>query len=184
VQRTAAAVLALLVAALPGHTQQPNVAGTAGAGVGKLLSDVKSETSLLRSDVWTLDFFVSGAAPQAYAGPERVYMERLATIRGQAARLSAARQNAGRWQQLTIDRIVPLMLEFASSAAAAITVVRTSQNQSGSVDLAKYLKAQSDLADELYRLISAWVDYGRTRQELDQSEAKIEAAGASAIPQQ
>lgn len=183
--RIAAAVLAFLLVPPLAHPQQPNRAAAAETDVETLLSDARSQASLLRSDISTLDFLVApGGVAQERTAVLQLYREHVTKLRDQATRLSAARQNASRWQRVAIDRIIPLMQEFASSAETAIAVVRTPQDRSGSPEFRKYIKAQSDLGDEFYRLISAWVDYSKTREDLDQAAAKIEGTRTPQNPSQ
>jgi len=108
-----------------------------------------------------------------------LYSERTAALRIQALRLEAMRQYGSRWQQIAVDRIIPVMNELASSAETAINATKTNQTRLSSTEYREYLKLNSDLAEELSTLIAAWVDYAKTREDLDRSAEKIGAPSGS-----
>jgi len=179
--RAFVAVVATLLASLATWPLALNPSeGPGSSQVGQLLSDTKSLVSLLKSDISTLDFFaLSGGGWQTHAVMLNLYSERTAALRSQALRLEAMRQNGSRWQQIAVDRIIPVMNELASSAETAINATKTNQPRLSSTEYREYLKLNSDLAEELSTLIAAWVDYAKTREDLDRSAEKIGAPPGS-----
>jgi hypothetical protein len=172
----ATAVLALM-------TNQPQIAApeTGDASrIADLLSDAENQASLLKSDLGTLSFFASSETGwQSHVGIVSAYKEHIGALRSQAAKLDAARRDASRWQQTTIDRIVPLLQEFAASAEAAIGALDKNPASLNNSDYKQYVKLNADLAGEFSSLIGTWMNYGRTREELGQVAGKI---GAPAAP--
>jgi hypothetical protein len=149
------AFLAVVPASLAGQPQQP-------PQVEQLLNDTKSLVSLLKSDIATLGFFVSESASSTNAAMLNLYAERIKSLRALAGKLEAARKDGSHAQQTALDRIVPVMKEFASSADTALAAAK----QSPAVQ-EQYFKLNSDLAEELCSVISAWVDYAKTKDDLD-----------------
>jgi hypothetical protein len=167
IRRTSAAALPILV--LLAVSASPADASATPA-VTQLLADAKSQASLLKSDLETLDFFASASGTQGRSGMAGVYSDRIAALRNQAGRLTDARKDASHWQQVTIDRVVPLLQELASRGEAATRAA------AGSKPSPEYLRATSSLARALYLLISASIDYGNAMEELDRVTQTGEAA--------
>lgn len=136
--------------------------------IAQLLADADSQAMLLKSDLSTLDFMASSATPgQSYAQVIGAYRQHIATLRNQAATLETQRKNAPEWQQTTIDRVVPLLREFAASATAAMDAIGTHTG-----DFKQYVKLNADLAGELSTLIDTWISLGKTREELARAASR------------
>jgi hypothetical protein len=172
--KTFVAVLAVMVTSSASHAQSLNTSGEAGRlRVAQLLSDAKSSASSLKSDLATLDFFAASIGGwQTHAAILDLYQEHITSIRSQAARLESARNNGSLWQQTAVDRIIPVMQEFASSAEAAIRTSNANQTILQSSDFKRYFKLNSDQAGEFASLIAAWVDYAKTRDDLERVPQK------------
>ncbi len=169
--RIAAAMLCLTFSAAP-------QSGDASR-ISRLLSDADSQTALVKSDLSTLDFIASSATPaQSYAAVVGTYRQHIATLRSQAAMLETARKDASVREQTTIDRVVPLLLEFAESATAALDAGDKNPGGLSGNDFKQYIKLNADLAGELSTLVSTWISYGRTREELARAAQKIGVAAA------
>jgi hypothetical protein len=171
------AVMVILLAplALRPQTLDPSQT-TDSAQVGQLLADAKSLASLLKSDLATIDFFaLSAGGSQTYADMLNLYTGRATALRTQALKLESMRKYGSHWQQIAVDRMVPVMKELASSAEAAISSTKVTRNRPSSTDYREYLKLNSDLAGELSAVIAACVDYAKTREDLDHIAEKIGA---------
>ena len=169
------AILAMLLAAPAGWAQTPS--GTNSEQIRQVLSDAKNLVSLLKSDVATLDLLV-GRSESSQSVMFNLFRGRTATLRSQADKLTALRKEGTHWQQIAIDRTVPAMQELAASAEAAIKWTQTAQNRANA-SYQEYFKLNSDLADELSKLITSCVDYAKTREDLERAAEKIEAPSAS-----
>ena len=170
--RIAAATVVLALMTNQPQMAAPETSNT--AQVAKLLSDAEDQASLLKSDLGTLSFIASSQTDwQSHAGIVGAYKEHIGALRSQAAKLDTARRDASRRQQATIDRIVPLLREFAASAEAAVAALDKNPASLNDSDYKQYVKLNADLADEFSSLIATWVNYGRTSEELAQVAAKI-----------
>jgi hypothetical protein len=156
--RTTAAipVLAILLALAAQAQTQPQVSPR--------LSEVKNLVTLLKSDMATLDFLAhAGTGSEAHASIFNLYADRINALRRQADELETNRKNGTAWQQVAVDRIVPVMKELAASAEAAVRAANSNGNRPGK----DYFQLNSDLADELSTVIAAWADYAKTKDDLD-----------------
>lgn len=168
------ALLPLLVTTLAAGPQSHGSEETGSSQVAQLLTDTKSLASSLKSDLATLDFFaLSADAGLTRTAMFNLYEEHINALRSQQAKLEAKRKDGSRWQQTALDRIVPIIEEFASSAEAAIAAAKTSQGRLNSADSRDYFKLNADLADEFSTAIGAWADYAKTRADLDRAAQKI-----------
>lgn len=142
--------------------------------IRQVFSDVKSLASFLKSDVATLDFVAfSGGGSQTRDSTLDRFAQHATALRRQSARLEEIRKYGASPQQAAIDRMVPVMKEFASSAEEAIRAARTPPASGANQDYREYMKLNSDLAQELSDVISAWVDYATTRENLDRAAGKV-----------
>lgn len=167
-------ILAVALARSPGWSQSVNAQTMDGSQVSQVLSEVKSLASFLKSDVATLDFVAfSAGGSQTRASTLDRFAQHAAALRRQSGRLDEIRKYGSSSQQTAIDRMVPVMKEFASSSEAAIKAARTTPVSGGSQDYREYMKLNSDLAQELSDVISAWVDYATTKENLDRVAGKV-----------
>jgi len=150
------ALLAVVPVSLAAQPRQP-------PQVARLLNDAKSVASLLKSDIATLGFFaISERGSATNAAMFNLSTERIKTLRALADQLEAP-PNDSPAEKAAVDRLIPVMKEFASSAETAIARAKQSPPATE-----QYFKLCSDLAEELSSVISAWVDYAKTKGELDQ----------------
>lgn len=147
--------------------------GMDSSQVSEVLSDAKTLASSLRSDIMTLDFIaLSASGSQTRAVTLNLFAVHTTALRSQSARLEEIRKYGTSSQQTAIDRMVPVMQELASSAEAAINATR-SLSQLSSPEYREYFKLNADLAEELSHVISAWVDYANTRENLNRVAEKV-----------
>ena len=90
--------------------------------------------------------------------------------------LTAARASASPWQQVAIDRMIPLLKELASNTTAAINHLSENKLRPTSGQYTEYLRANADTAHQLSDMISSVVPYGQTQAKLDKLEQKLEVA--------
>lgn len=139
----------------------------------QLLSDAKSQASIVKSDLATVDFFA--VSWKSNATTLALYQKDIGALRGLAPRLDAARKTASRWQQTAIDRIIPLIQEFTTDADAELRDAGANQNRLNTPEFQEYFKLHSDLANEYSALIGSWADYAKTKDDLDRAALKIHA---------
>jgi len=90
--------------------------------------------------------------------------------------LTAARASASPWQQVAIDRMIPLLKELASNTTAAINHLNENKLRPTSGQYTEYLRANADTAHQLSDMISSFVQYGQTQAKVDKPEQKLEVA--------
>ena len=136
---------------------------------------------MLTSDLASLDFIVRVRAGTALdQGTLEAFAGHIDDLRNQAAKLEALRTSGSSSQQAAVDRILPVMREFASSAEAAISEAKAAPQQSNATGFRQYIRLNSELAREFSRVISVWVGYAQTRGDLDRLAREL---GAPAGPQ-
>ena len=168
------ALLPLLLTSLAAGPQSNGSQETGSSQVAQLLTDAKNLASSLKSDLATLDFFaLSADSGVTRTAMLNLYQEHINALRSQQAKLEAKRKDGSRWQQTALDRIVPIIEEFASGAEAAIATAKTSQGRLNSADSRDYFKLNADLAEEFSTAIAAWADYAKTREDLDRAAQKL-----------
>jgi len=103
-----------------------------------------------------------------------VYKGHIDAVRRQVTRLNDVRSNASSWQKTTIDRIAPLLQELASDAEALINRINQNPKRLNNGEYKDYIKVNTDLAAELVALVGNFVDYGRTREQLEHLTNKLD----------
>jgi len=168
VRTTVITPLLMLLASLP---------AAADAQAAQLLSDAGNQASLLKSDLDTIEFFGSSAGGwQSHSTIVTVYKQHIGALRSLAARLDTTRGDASSAQKTGIDRVVPLMQEFAATAEAMINTIDKNPGALNGSDYKQYVKLNSDLAEEFVTLIGASVNCAKTGDELARVAEKIGAA--------
>lgn len=137
---------------LPDGPQEPS------KEIAGLLSDAKNAASSVNSDIATLDLVAR--AGQRQATVLNLYESDIAALRAQADKLEALQAQGSRAQQTAIGRMVPIMQEFVSTAAAALNAASAANAST------EYFRLNSALSGEFAALISGWADYAKTRDEL------------------
>ena len=166
----------LLLASTASAQQQPDSAGI--SQIAQQLSDTKKLVDSLRSDLSTLEFLSRAAGGIAgNASILDLFNERIGVLRAQIARLDAAGKSASPAQQTAIERVAPILREFAAAAEAASKAVKA--NPPNVAAFREYMKLNAELADEYSTLISAWVKYAQTRDNLDRLAPEIGTAPAA-----
>jgi hypothetical protein len=161
------ALAAVLFASLPVLSDGSN---ETNPEITALLGNAKSAASAVAGDIETLDLLAGQAQTQATV--LHLYKNDIATLRSQAEKLAALRKQGSEAQQTAVERIVPIMQEFASAADAAVEIASAQKTSAGSPGT-EYYKLNSDLSGEFAALISNWANYARTKDDLDRAAAKL-----------
>lgn len=171
----AAAVTPLLALLVTWHLAAAPDTGN-NAQLTQLLSDAENQASLLKSDLGTVAFFASSANGwQSHSTIVAAYKDHIGAVRSLAAKLTASRAGAPPARRTAIDRLVPLMQDFAAAAETMIDVIGKNPDALSGSDYQQYVKLNSDLASEFSSLVSTWVQYARTGDDLARVAAKIGA---------
>ncbi len=167
-RKASIAVVAILLASPA--VRSGDSGGTHSDKIAELLLSAKGAAASLRSDIATLNLLA--ASVQAQATVLSLYQQDIAGLRSLVNKLEAAGQEGSPAQQTAVKRIVPIMQEFASSAETAVRA-STNRNAQSSPEWGQYVKLNADLSGEFASLISAWADYAKTREDLDQTAKDI-----------
>lgn len=87
--------------------------------------------------------------------------------------LHNARDGAEAWQQDAIDRITPMLQEMASNTEAIINHLNEHQGRTWVPGYRDYVEANAEQAEDLYRLISDYLDYGSAKSKTESLEKSL-----------
>jgi hypothetical protein len=144
--------------------------------------DVRNLLSLAAQQAATLDYDAdqmqgllhNDATWQTHATLLQSVKEHVNQLGRTIAKLQAERSEASTWQQKGIDRVIPLLSELAENTTAAINHINTNQVRPVSGYYSDYLDENAETAHELYRIISATIEYGHTRDKMEKLEEQIQ----------
>jgi hypothetical protein len=143
--------------------------------VSELLSTARAQTLELKSDIQSMDFFTgSEFGWESHVSIVDEYKNHIGAIRRQVATLDEARSMAPPLQKTTIDQIGPLLQAMASAAEALINRINQNPKRLSSAEYKDYIKVNADLASELASLVGSFIDYGKTKQQLERIAEKID----------
>jgi len=143
--------------------------------VSKLLSQAKTMAFQLKEDAETMESFTRTKAPwQSHAAAIAQIKEHFNALSGQVTKLKAARDTASPWQKVAIDRIDPPMEEMAGYTEAVIEHLNKHPERFNTPEYKDYLEANADYSGDLAAMIANFVDYGSTKDRLQQLTDKLE----------
>jgi hypothetical protein len=88
--------------------------------------------------------------------------------------LNQKRPEAASWQQQAINRVSPLLKEMASNVQATIVFLKKHPERLQNFDYRDYVEANADISGSLATLISDFVEYGKTKEKLEELAQKLE----------
>ncbi len=142
--------------------------------VSKLLSEAKTMAFQLKEDAATMETFTrSNLSWESHAVTINQIRDHLNELGKRTAKLREVRDIASPWQRTAIDRITPYLDEMGGYTAAIIEHLNGDQKHN-LVDYKDYLEANADYSADLAAMISDFVNYGKTRQKLEQLRTKLE----------
>jgi hypothetical protein len=142
------------------------------AQISALLSQAKMDSIRLREDSNQLkDFVGSEVAWDTYSVHTGMIADDIVAMQETIARLDKARSAGSAWQQTAIDKIKPLMKEFAATMEELSKIML--EKPMDRSEFNEYLQANFDNAEQLTALISDFVDYGKAKHRLETSAAKL-----------
>jgi hypothetical protein len=131
--------------------------------VSGLLSDVKSEAVQLRNDTEEMkSFTMSKLTWQSHAAKITEIKGHVNNAGELLMKLNNARGSASPWQQDAIDRITPLLKDMAASVTSTIEHLAKNPGRLQTAPYKDYVTANDELASDLAKLISDYVDYDKT----------------------
>ncbi len=148
--------------------------------VNQLLSEVKTEAIALERDCEDIVTWARGR--QVTTASHGLKLDGIRDHINQAGRrvrqLQDARDTASPWQQEAIDRIYPLLKEFADNTQEMINHF----NENGSAlylsEYSDYAKVGYELAHDLAALVSDYVEYGNLELDFHRLQEKLDSTAS------
>lgn len=167
--------LALLIALLPCRGLAQTADEPDSDRISRMFSAAREQALELKSDMQALDFFAgSESGWESHALIVRMCKDHIEGIRRQVSKLDDARTIASPLQKATIDRIAPLLQELAADADALIKHISQNPKRLNNGEYKNYLKVNVDLAAQLAVLVGTFIDYGITRQQIEQLARRLD----------
>ena len=142
-----------------------------------LLGEVQVLSGKLRLDAEKLESFPrSKLSWESHANQLSLVREHVNQIGDRLKRIQEIRHVTSPWQQQAIDRIVPVAAELASRAQAAIEHLNENKSYLFAPTYTDHLSTIAQQAGELTDSVNTFVEYGNTRQKLEQLQQKLEIA--------
>ena len=143
--------------------------------VSKLLEGIKAQAGDLQRDSEELESFTrSQTSWESHAEELNLIKERINTIGKTIARLQELRGSASPWQQEAIDRIIPVAQKLAANTTAAIEHLNKEPSRIHEPQYQQYIKSNAEAARNLTAMVRDFVEYGKTRTNLEAYERKLE----------
>jgi len=143
--------------------------------VTQLLSQARNMAFQLKDDADTMQTFtgmkVSWATHRDAMAQIKEHVNALAK---EVNQLKAMREEASPWQRTVIDRIDPFMDELGGYSEAVLESLNKHPERLGTPEYNEYLNANADYASDLASMIADFVDYGRTKDRLENLTYKLE----------
>ena len=143
--------------------------------VSKLLSEARNMAFQLKDDADTMQTFTGMKVSWAtHRDAMTLIKEHVNAFAQQVNKLKAARQDASPWQRTVIDRIDPFMDELNAYSEAVIEHLNKHPERLNTPEYHEYLNANADFAADMATMIADFVDYGRTKERLENLTYKLE----------
>ena len=140
-----------------------------------LLVDAKAEALQLKLDASDMASFNQSALNwKSHVDKLTEIREHVNKVGESVAQLKLVRSGAAPWQQVAIDRVIPLMRELALNVQATIGHLRMNQDRLQGSDYKDYLTTTAELASKMASLISDFVEYSETRAKLVKLSQRLE----------
>jgi signal transduction histidine kinase len=143
--------------------------------VSGLLNNAETQSFKLKEDADTLERYSrSESSWESHADAINRIREDTNKMGELLSSLEQNRVGAAGWQQVAIDRVLPVAKELAANTTAAINHLNQYPQRLKTPNYQEYLEAIADSAANLASTIRDFVDYGKTKQRLDRLGAKLE----------
>ena len=166
-------VLWLASAALPTalHAQ----AATDNPSVTAQLDAAKPIIAKIKKDAAELQSFSSGSGPSwaSHAAVLTRIKEDVNKLQENMRGLQSHRTAASAWQQDAIDRITSLVNDLAKNMNNAMDHLNKNKTRPTASPYPEYLKANTQITNDLAEEIDGIIDYGENKAKLDELEKKL-----------
>jgi hypothetical protein len=142
--------------------------------VSKLLSEAKTMSFQLKEDAVTMESFTRmNVSWESHAAAINQIKDHINVLTRQTAKLKEARSTGSPWQQTAIDRISPFLDELGGYTYAVIEHINGTTKHTPA-EYKDYLEANADYATDLAAMIGDFVDFGKTKDRLQNLGDKLE----------
>jgi cell division protein FtsB len=179
VAATCSFCVALLLAVLFSAHLQTTAAGLPEDNneVTQLLEDIKVQAADLQRDSEELESFTrSNVSWESHAAELDAIKERINKIGQTIQKLQGMRSSASPWQQEAIDRIIPVAQKLAANTTTAIEHLNQSPKRLQDPQYKQYLTSNAEAARQLSNMVRDFADYGKTRNNLERLEKRLEVS--------
>lgn len=146
------------------------------AEANDLLKEIKSLSAKLKSDATTLESYKwqTQLSWQTHAHQLTQTREHINTIGERLDRLQAIKSVTAAWQQQAIEQIVPVAAYVAAHTESAIQHLNENRRYLFAPVYADHLTSISDRSAELKDSVDAFLEYGKTSDQLDRVQQKLD----------
>ena len=146
--------------------------------VTKLLAEAKAEAVELLQDSVDLESFTrSKLSWMSHIQKIEMVKEHVNNSGKLLAKLKDAKGAGSPWQQAAINRIEPLLREFAANTGTTIDYLNENRAQVHLPELQEYVRGNYEMAVNLEALIRDFVNYGEAKQEFERLRQKVGITG-------
>jgi hypothetical protein len=143
--------------------------------VTKLLAEAKKQSYVVSVDAGLLQSYTrSNLDWRTHARQIERMKNHINAAAKTVTALNEARAEAAPWQVAAIDRILPYMREIADDTTKAIEYINKNQSRLKDKDYKDYLAANSDMSQELAKLVAQFVDYGNSKGNNERLQKQLE----------
>ena len=145
--------------------------------VSKLLSEAKTLAFQLKEDAATMESYTwMNVSLESHAVAINQIKDHVNALGRVVAKLNDAKSAASPWQKIAIDRINPFLDELGGYTSAVIDHLN-GQPKHSMAEYRDYLETNADYSADLAAMIANFVDYGKTKQKLQNLADKLEVPG-------
>ena len=142
--------------------------------VTKLLSETKTMAFQLKEDAGFMESFNRmNVSWESQAVAINQIKDHVNALRKQEAKLQEVKGTASPWQKAAIGSITPFLDELEAYTFAIIDHLNATPKHNFA-EYKDYLEANADYASDLAAVIADYVDYGKTKERLQELGAKLE----------
>ena len=168
---------ACLIAGTFATTQSRAAENPDSEQVSKLLSEVRSDALLLRDDAQLMESYTRSDISRETQGRTVASVKgHVNTMGKKLTELVSMKDEASPWQVAAIERIQPFLRELADNTTRAIKYINDGPTNYKTGEYKDYLEANADVANELFSLISDFVNYGNSKNRMQRLGIKLEVS--------
>jgi len=146
--------------------------------VSKLLSEARNMAFQLKDDADTMQTFtMTKVSWETHRDAMSRIKEHVNAFAQKVDELKAAKEEASPWQRTVIERIDPFIDELNGYSEAVIENLSKHPERLNTPEYKEYLNANADFAADMASMIADFVDYGRTKDRLENLGYKLEVPG-------